>query len=53
MDSHNWFETVNRESNVKDRNEKMKTALNFKIFKTSYNWLFHRITSHLYIPMEM
>lgn len=53
MDSQSWFKTVNRKSNVKDRNEKMKTSLNFKIFKTFYNWLFHKITSHLYIPMEM
>lgn len=53
MDSHNWFKTVNRKSNGKDRNEKMRTALNFKIFKTFYNWLFYKIISHLYIQMEM
>ena len=52
LHSHNCFKTVNK-NNGKDRNEKTRTVLNFKISKTFYNRLFHKITSHLHIQMEM
>ena len=47
------FKNLMNESYSKDSSKKMRTALNFKIFKTFYNWLFYKIISHLYIQMEM